>query len=63
METLRPIVKEDKPRIMIAQCENCNWYSSLPTTDFRLVEDSRLLHGTIKAHEERYQHKITFSVK
>lgn len=65
MERPRPPVeiKEDRRLIMIAKCENCNWYSSLPTTTLRLAKDSGLLQDTAKEHELRYNHSVSFKVE
>jgi hypothetical protein len=63
METLKPAVEEGKKIIMVFACQNCNWYSSLPTTTLRLTEDSKLMQETAQAHERMYKHSVKFSTR
>lgn len=62
-ETIAPPVTVEGRRVMIITCSNCNFYSSLPTTTLRLVEDSKLMQETAKQHQDLYRHKIEFTVK
>ena len=65
METPRPtpvVEVKEKPRSVIASCTNCNWYSSLPSTQSRLVADMGLMEDYGKAHEERYKHIVKYKV-
>jgi hypothetical protein len=59
LETLKP--PEDRKLVMVAKCTDCNWYSSLPTTTFRLTNDMALFKDYVQAHEERYGHKVNVS--
>ena len=59
----RPVeFKEGRKLIMIAKCENCNWFSSLPTTTIRLAKDSGQLQDYALEHEKKYQHSVGFKV-
>jgi len=62
METLKPEVVEDRKLIMTAKCENCNWYSSLPSTTFRLTQDMELFKDYVQVHEEGYKHKVIVQI-
>jgi hypothetical protein len=55
--------KEDRGLIMVAKCQDCSWYSSLPSTTFRLAQDSWLFQNIAQMHEIRYNHRVEFKVK
>ena len=53
---------EGRKLLIIAACTDCNFYSQLPTTTFRLAEDSALLQDTAQIHQIRYGHKVNFKI-
>jgi len=64
MEVLQPAQiepTEGRRIIMTAICQDCNWYSQIPTTTLRLATDSALMTEIAHQHEAMYSHKINFT--